>query len=105
MGSGAGFSRNRENKAMSDLMETGVSGMGEREADVQSGVGDGVAEPRRAGESGAWEMQEIEAWPEAVKGAELLEALAAVVRRFVILPEWGAETVALWVLHSYGFEL
>ena len=27
------------------------------------------------------------------------------MRRFVVLPEWGAETLALWILHTYAFEL
>ncbi len=27
------------------------------------------------------------------------------LRRFVVLPEWGAETLALWILHTYAFEL
>jgi hypothetical protein len=27
------------------------------------------------------------------------------MRRFVVLPKWAAETLALWVVHTYGFEL
>src|ERR1043166_2671383 len=37
-------------------------------------------------------------------GAKLLDELAEVLRRFVVLPKWGAETLALWVLHTYAFE-
>jgi len=38
-------------------------------------------------------------------GAELLDELAHLLRRFVVLPKWGAETLALWTLHTYAFEL
>ncbi|MGZ5543253.1 MAG: DUF3631 domain-containing protein [Limisphaerales bacterium] len=47
----------------------------------------------------------MEPWPEAVDGKELLDELASVLTRFVVLPRWAAETLALWVLHTYAFEL
>ena len=34
----------------------------------------------------------------------LLDELAGVMRRFVVLPN-GAAALALWVLHTYAFEL
>jgi len=40
-----------------------------------------------------------------VNGAELLDELAATLRRFVVLPNWGTEAMALWILHTYAFEL
>jgi hypothetical protein len=40
-----------------------------------------------------------------VDGGALLDDLTAVVKRFVVLPQWGAETVALWTLHTYCFQL
>ena len=42
---------------------------------------------------------------EAVNGLELLDELERVLRRFVVLPQWGAEALALWVVHTYAFEL
>jgi len=44
-------------------------------------------------------------WPEPVDGKLLLEELARLLRRFLVLPKWGAETLALWTLHSYAFQL
>jgi hypothetical protein len=38
-------------------------------------------------------------------GATLPDDLSATLSRFVILPKWAAETLALWVLHTYAFEL
>lgn len=44
-------------------------------------------------------------WPDPVDRKVLLDELAALLRRFVILPNWGAEALALWILHTYAFEL
>ena len=48
---------------------------------------------------------EVEAWEESVDGAGLLDALAEMLRRFVVLPKWGAEIFALWILHTFAFRL
>ncbi len=50
-------------------------------------------------------IREVEPWQEAVDGKALLDELASVLTRFVVLPRWAAETLALWVLHTYAFEL
>ncbi len=46
-----------------------------------------------------------EPWPEPVDGCALLDSLAAQLRRFVVLPQWVPETLALWTLHTYAFHL
>jgi len=55
--------------------------------------------------SSALGIRDVEPWHEPVNGAELLDELAATVRRFVVLPNWGTEAMALWILHTYAFEL
>jgi Protein of unknown function (DUF3631)/Protein of unknown function (DUF3489) len=40
-------------------------------------------------------------WPEMVPGSELLDHIAATLRRFVVLPAAAAEAQALWCLHTY----
>ncbi|MBT7097400.1 DUF3631 domain-containing protein, partial [Candidatus Poribacteria bacterium] len=40
-------------------------------------------------------------WDEAVDGADMLDELAAVVRRFCVLPDGAADAIALWVVHTY----
>src|SRR5437763_13978320 len=42
---------------------------------------------------------------ENVNGAALLNELESLLTRFVILPDFAAETLALWILHTYAFEL
>jgi putative DNA primase/helicase len=43
---------------------------------------------------------EVEPWPESVDGAALLEDIAALFRRFVVMSKGVDTTLALWVLHS-----
>src|SRR5437867_3640202 len=40
-----------------------------------------------------------------VDGRVLLDDLACLLRRFVVLPQWAPETLALWTLHTYAFNL
>ena len=65
-------------------------------------------EAKRASEEGVrpWNAGvEVEPWAEAVDGAELLNALATWIRRYVVLEKAAVDTLALWVLHTHGFEL
>src|SRR5713101_4063275 len=45
-----------------------------------------------------------EPWPEAVDGAALLDDLAHTYRRFVSLPDGGAEALALWIVLTYTLD-
>jgi hypothetical protein len=47
----------------------------------------------------------IEPWPEPVVGHVLLDFIVAFLTRFVVLPKWAAETLALWIVHTYAFRL
>src|SRR5260221_4941748 len=47
----------------------------------------------------------IEPWPEPVDGSVLLDEMVCTLKLFVILPKWAAETLALWILHTYAFQL
>ncbi len=56
-------------------------------------------------ESNLIEVNALEPWPEPVDGGLLLNDLRRTLTRFVVLPQWGAEALALWTLHTYAFEL
>ena len=47
----------------------------------------------------------VEPWPDTVDGKVLLDDLRQVHQRIVVLPKWAAQTIPLWVVHTYGFEL
>jgi hypothetical protein len=46
----------------------------------------------------------VEPWPDAVNGAELLEEIRLKITSHVVLPRWAAETMALWVPHTFAFQ-
>jgi len=72
--------------------------------DNSKAAGNGAPQRKRRRSIFVWEDERrLEPWPEAVDGKALLEALACVFETFVILQKWAAETLALWVLHTYAF--
>ncbi|HWX19904.1 MAG TPA: DUF3631 domain-containing protein [Candidatus Binatia bacterium] len=72
--------------------------------DIQSaGPVNGVhIEPPKPLANPSVHFPEIEPWPEPVDGKALLDDILAELRRFIVFPKWTAETIALWVLHTYA---
>jgi hypothetical protein len=56
------------------------------------------------GKGRAFELAETKPWHEAVDGAALIRDMVAAIKRYVVLPEGGADMVALWALHSHCFD-
>ena len=50
------------------------------------------------------ELPTIEPWPEPTDGADLLDDICNAVKRYLVLPEGSAETLALWAMHTHAFE-
>src|SRR5215831_492170 len=65
---------------------------------VRPGHSDGAGSGRRL------DFADPEPWPEAVDGAALLDDLAQTYRRFVSLPDGGAEALALWIIFTYALD-
>jgi putative DNA primase/helicase len=70
-------------------------------AAVAAARGNGAATP---GQGRPLDLPEAEPWPEPVDGAELLDTLAAAIRRHVVLDRHEADAVALWVLATHTFD-
>jgi putative DNA primase/helicase len=51
------------------------------------------------------ELPDPEPWPGDVSGAELLDWIVDAIRRYVVVSETDAFTIALWVVHTHCFEL
>ena len=45
-----------------------------------------------------------EPWPEPVDGAKLLDGLAEIFRRYLVLPAQSDVALALWTIHSYAYD-
>ena len=56
------------------------------------------------GQSEGQILGNLEPWSEFVDGANLLNALTAAIRQYVVLDDGAAEAVALWVLHTHALE-
>src|SRR5436190_7995106 len=50
-------------------------------------------------------MPPVEPWPEPVNGKVLFDDLKRWLMRFVIMARWVPETVVLWDVHTFAFEL
>lgn len=53
------------------------------------------------GQGTALLLTDPDPWPDAVDGAELLDAIAQVYARYVVLPDGAADAAGLWTLHTY----
>ena len=49
-------------------------------------------------------FEEPDPWPDPVDGVKLLDEIAQIYRRYVVLPSGGAETLALWAAFTYALE-
>lgn len=50
------------------------------------------------------EFSDPEPWPEPVDGAAWLDAVMALFRKHLILPDQAAEAIALWIMQTYALE-
>lgn len=66
--------------------------------DAQSSAGGDL------GQGGRLTFDGPEPWADPVDGAEILDELAEILRRFVVLPESSLDALALWCMHTYAFE-
>jgi len=53
------------------------------------------------GQGRAVKIVEILPWPEDIEGDRIATALAASLKKYVVLPDAAADAVALWVLHTW----
>ncbi len=64
-----------------------------------------VSERRKqADEGGALPHWQVKPWPDAVTPAALLDSIVAVFNRYIVLPKYAAEALALWILHAWTFD-
>ena len=61
------------------------------------------AKPGKKLQGRAVELTDVDPWPEAVNGAELLGEVAESFARYVALPEGAADAMSLWCAHAHAF--
>ena len=60
--------------------------------------------PAKRRECPTWNLGLVP-WPKPVNGKLLLDQLAALFAKFILLPEWMPVALALWTLHTHAFHL
>lgn len=63
-----------------------------------------AAKPKPILQGSAVLLPEIELWPEAVNGADVLSKIAETFARYVVLPDGAADALALWAAHAHSFK-
>jgi hypothetical protein len=53
------------------------------------------------GQGRAVKINDLLPWPDAIEGDHVASALAASLKRYVVLPDVAADAIALWVLHTW----
>ena len=48
-------------------------------------------------------IADLEPWPEAVDGAELLDEVASTIERYLVLPTGARDAIALWVVFTFAY--
>jgi hypothetical protein len=56
------------------------------------------------GQGRSLELPTILPWPEPINGAYLLDDICNAVKRYLVLPEGGAEVLAFWATHTHALE-
>jgi putative DNA primase/helicase len=49
-------------------------------------------------------LADVELWPDAVNGAEVLAEISSTFTRYIALPDGAADTLALWSAHAHCFQ-
>jgi putative DNA primase/helicase len=62
------------------------------------------ADENTPGKGRRLELPEPEPWPEPVNGACLLDDITGAVRKYIVLGELDAHTIALWIIHTHCLE-
>jgi hypothetical protein len=55
--------------------------------------------------NGALHLPPVQPWPDPVDGKGLLDTIASVTRSYVVMSKWAGDAVALFVVHTYAFQL
>jgi hypothetical protein len=89
----------RERRSIADRFEMRIPVLDKL---VDAARGECDAETRQGH---ALRLTEPEPWPDAVDGGELLHELVTAMLRYLVMAEDDALTMALWVVHTYVFDL
>jgi putative DNA primase/helicase len=89
----------REREVAAEAMSCRVSILDKLVKDARARLFPDEADDDKQGR--AVSFAEPEPWPDPVVGSELLDEIAAALKRYVVMTERACHSIALWVLHTY----
>jgi putative DNA primase/helicase len=89
----------REREVAAEAMSCRVSILDKLVKDARARLFPDEADDEKQGR--AVSFAEPEPWPDPVVGSELLDEIAAALKRYVVMAERARHSIALWVLHTY----
>jgi len=92
-----GLAKSEIIKKLNDIKVKGTGGL----------VRDAFKKPGRDDDSrqgGVLLLEDPEPWDHEVDGAQLLDEMTETFKRFLILPDHGAEAMSLWILHCWSID-
>jgi putative DNA primase/helicase len=95
LGSLSPFEYERQRQMLADQLGVRVSFLDRRYEQRSNCLPSHAAEPF---------MEPVKPWDKPVDGAELLDSLAEIFDRYLLLPNGGSETCALWSLHTHAYD-
>lgn len=108
---GEGDDGKTDEELIAELAALGLLAYATRRRQVATDLGISVAELDRIVKQARGQAPDklpdswrVEPWPEPVATDDLLTELIDLYARYVILPEHGAITMALWTLHAWAIE-
>ncbi len=63
-----------------------------------------VKDARNGSKEEGLKLDNPDPFPGTVNGAELLDEIVSLLNRYIVLPKYAPETIALWALFTYVFE-
>jgi hypothetical protein len=90
----------RVREAMAGELEVRVSTLDEEVKAVRQRLGFDKEETGLQGQP--LTFLDSEPWPEPIDGAKLLDELVGVFKKYLVLPEYAAEALALWAIHTHA---
>src|SRR5437764_14817520 len=87
----------KERRAAADRLGVSVGA-------VDRAVREVKREEFKGGQGRPLELPETKPWHDPIPGTELLDEMCGAIRRYVVLPEGAAETIALWTIHTHAFD-
>lgn len=96
---------NADELARATAREAAIGLLSERGFRSPAGIVDaalaGTPKPGRDGAGASLEIEDPEPWDDPVSGEQLLNEICEIFKRYVIFPEGGAQTAAIWAVQTY----